>query len=70
MWQSIVSADTRRECWSTIEEIEQGLAAVRALEVGDSVTHLEGFLLEGGRVCFTDATLRPTAPGPVSRVAV
>ena len=39
--------------------IEQGLAAVRALEVGNAMTHLEGFLLEGGRVCFTDATLRP-----------
>jgi hypothetical protein len=39
--------------------VEQGLAAVRALEVGDAMTHLEGFLLDGGRVCFTDATLRP-----------
>ena len=26
MWESIAGADTRRECWSTIEEIEQGLA--------------------------------------------
>jgi len=26
MWQSIVSADTRRECWSTIEAIDEGLA--------------------------------------------
>ena len=25
MWQSIVSADTSRECWSTIQEIEYGL---------------------------------------------
>lgn len=39
--------------------VERGLAAVRALEVGDAMTHLEGFLLDGGRVCFTDATLRP-----------
>jgi hypothetical protein len=39
--------------------VEQGLAAVRALEVGDAMTHLEGFLLDGGRACFTDATLRP-----------
>ncbi len=39
--------------------IEQGLAAVRALKVGNAMTHLEGFLLEGGRVRFTDATLRP-----------
>jgi hypothetical protein len=39
--------------------VERGLAAVRALEVGDTMTHLEGFLLDGGRACFTDATLRP-----------
>jgi hypothetical protein len=39
--------------------IEQGLAAVRALSVGDAMTHMEGFLLEGGVPCFTDATLRP-----------
>jgi hypothetical protein len=38
--------------------ILQGLAAVRALEVGNAMTHLEGFLVEG-RVRFTDATLRP-----------
>ena len=34
MWQSIASADTRRECWSTIEEIEHGLA--RYLGSGDA----------------------------------
>jgi formate-dependent phosphoribosylglycinamide formyltransferase (GAR transformylase) len=39
--------------------VERGLAAVRALEVGDAMTHMEGFLLEGGGVRFTDATLRP-----------
>ena len=38
---------------------EQGLAAVRALAVGNAMTHMEGFLLEGGKVRFTDATLRP-----------
>lgn len=37
---------------------EQGLAAIRALSVGNAMTHMEGFLLEGG-VWFTDATLRP-----------
>jgi biotin carboxylase len=41
------------------EFIEQGLNAVRALSVGNAMTHMEGFLLEGGRPCFTDATLRP-----------
>jgi hypothetical protein len=39
--------------------IEQGLRAVRALSVGNAMTHMEGFLLEEGRVGFTDATLRP-----------
>lgn len=40
MWQSIASADTRRECWSTIEEIEQGLAGYLASGDGtlDDVT--------------------------------
>lgn len=37
------------------EFIAQGLAAVRALAVGDAMTHMEGFL-NGG---FIDATLRP-----------
>lgn len=39
--------------------IRQGLAAVRALSVGNAMTHMEGFLLEEGGVSFTDATLRP-----------
>lgn len=39
--------------------IEQGLKAVRALSVGNAMTHMEGFLVEGGKPCFTDATLRP-----------
>jgi len=40
--------------------IEQGLAAVRALSVGNSFTHMEGFLDTEGRLLgFTDATLRP-----------
>jgi hypothetical protein len=40
--------------------IEQGKAAVRALSVGNSFTHMEGFLDAGGRLLgFTDATLRP-----------
>lgn len=38
---------------------EQGLKAVRALSVGDAVTHMEGFLLEEGGLAFTDVTLRP-----------
>jgi len=34
MWTSIAGADTRRECWDTIEEIEQGLD--RYLGSGDA----------------------------------
>lgn len=37
---------------------QQGLAAVRALSVGNAMTHMEGFLIDGG-VRFSDATLRP-----------
>jgi hypothetical protein len=39
--------------------ISQGLAAVRALSVGNAMTHMEGFLREDGQLCFIDATLRP-----------
>ena len=40
--------------------IDQGVAAVRALSVGNSFTHMEGFLDAEGRLLgFTDATLRP-----------
>jgi len=40
--------------------IEQGLEAVRALSVGNSFTHMEGFLDPNRRLLgFTDATLRP-----------
>jgi hypothetical protein len=39
--------------------IEEGLSAVRALSVGNAMTHMEGFLLEDGGVSFIDATLRP-----------
>ena len=41
------------------EFIEQGLKAVRALSVGNAITHMEGFLLAEGGLAFTDATLRP-----------
>lgn len=39
--------------------IEQGLKAVRALSVGNAMTHMEGFIDTNGRPWFTDATLRP-----------
>lgn len=39
--------------------IEQGLAAVRALQVGNAMTHMEGFVDDSGPAGFVDATLRP-----------
>ena len=39
--------------------VEDGLKAVRALRVGNAVTHMEGFALGNGAYTFTDATLRP-----------
>ena len=56
-WSCVMPRDIGGERYR--EFIEQGLAAVRALSVGDAMTHMEGFLLEGGGHCFTDATLRP-----------
>lgn len=52
--------------------IEQGIAAVRALSVGNAFTHIEGFVDEAGRLLgFTDATLRPAGAriGPMLGVA-
>jgi hypothetical protein len=56
-WTCVMPRDIKGERYSDF--IEQGLKAVRALSVGDAVTHMEGFLLEDGGVRFTDATLRP-----------
>ena len=39
--------------------IEAGLTAIRALSVGNAMTHMEGFVDASGRAWFTDATLRP-----------
>jgi hypothetical protein len=39
--------------------IREGLAAVRALKVGNSITHMEGFVNASGPAGFIDATLRP-----------
>lgn len=39
--------------------IEQGLKAVRALSVGNAMTHMEGLLDTNGHAWFIDATLRP-----------
>jgi len=40
--------------------INQGLTAVRALQVGNAITHMEGFIDASGQPAgFVDATLRP-----------
>lgn len=39
--------------------IEQGLTAVRSLQVGNAITHMEGFVDASGPAGFIDATLRP-----------
>ncbi|HKU75053.1 MAG TPA: ATP-grasp domain-containing protein [Pyrinomonadaceae bacterium] len=56
-WCCVMPRDISDEFYQPV--IAQGLDAVRALSVGDAMTHMEAFLLADGRVCFTDATLRP-----------
>jgi hypothetical protein len=56
-WSCIMPRDISGEPFRNF--IEQGLTAVRALAVGNAMTHMEGFLLEDGGLSFTDATLRP-----------
>ena len=54
-WQCVMP----REIDGYNEFSAQGLAAVRALQVGNAVTHMEGFTNEHGPAGFIDATLRP-----------
>lgn len=56
-WTCIMPRDIDGEQYRDF--IEQGLRAVRALSVGNAMTHMEGFLLEDGGLGFIDATLRP-----------
>jgi Carbamoyl-phosphate synthase L chain, ATP binding domain len=56
-WRCVMPRDIGGSLYAAF--IEQGLEAVRALAVGDAMTHMEGFLLDDGRPCFIDATLRP-----------
>ena len=56
-WTCVMPHDISGEVYRDF--IAQGLAAVRALRVGHAMTHMEGFLLDDGGLCFTDATLRP-----------
>jgi hypothetical protein len=48
-----------REMDSYAAFITEGLKAIRALRVGNAMTHMEGFNDASGRSWFTDATLRP-----------
>jgi hypothetical protein len=68
-WRCVMPCDISADRYRDF--VEQGLAAVRALQVGDAMTHLEGFMLDGGRVRFTDATLRPAGAriGPMLGLA-
>lgn len=56
-WACVMPRDIGDEYYQPL--IAQGLDAVRALSVGNAMTHMEAFVLADGRVCFTDATLRP-----------
>ena len=48
-----------REIDQFTEFATEGLKAIRALRVGNAMTHMEGFIDNAGRSWFTDATLRP-----------
>lgn len=56
-WSCVMPRDTTGDRYRDL--ITQGLRAVRALSVGNAMTHMEGFLLADGGYSFTDATLRP-----------
>ena len=56
-WRCVMPRDVSSRRYERF--IEQGLKGVRALSVGDAMTHMEGFISENGDPCFTDATLRP-----------
>jgi hypothetical protein len=56
-WRCVMPRDISETKYQPF--IEDGLKAVRALSVGDAMTHMEGLLLEDRRPCFIDATLRP-----------
>ena len=57
-WTCVMPREINNEIFGDF--VEQGLRAVRALSVGTSMTHIEGFLDTERRLLgFTDATLRP-----------
>lgn len=56
-WRCVMPRDISDARYEQL--IDQGLQAVRALSVGDAMTHMEAILTEDGRPQFIDATLRP-----------
>jgi hypothetical protein len=56
-WSCLLPRDVTADRYQDF--IKQGLTAVRALSVGNAMTHMEGFLLQEGGHSFIDATLRP-----------
>ena len=56
-WRCVMPRDIGDSRYESF--ISQGLQAVRALSVGDAMTHMEGLLSNDGRLWFIDATLRP-----------
>ena len=69
-WTCVMPRDISGDLYRDF--IEQGLTAVRALSVGNAMTHMEGFLLEEGGLSFTDATLRPAGAriGPMLAICL
>ena len=54
-WRCVMPRDL-----STYQDfVREGISAVRALKVGNAITHMEGFIDASGPAGFIDATLRP-----------
>jgi ATP-grasp domain len=56
-WTCVMPRSISEACDQQV--IETGLAAIRALRVGNAMTHMEALLPEDGDPVFIDATLRP-----------
>ena len=56
-WTCIMPRSISEACDQQV--IQNGLAAIRALRVGNAMTHMEALLPEDGDPVFIDATLRP-----------
>ena len=56
-WRCVMPRDIEVDRYRDF--IAEGLKAIKALRVGNAMTHMEGFIDKTGRSWFTDATLRP-----------